>query len=251
MKPTHYRIPRKAFYFRTMAFNWLRYEQGCHLITFERTPLETEARPDVLGMTRNRQLIEIEIKVDLADLRRDSSKEHRRQAAYDIQRRNPSTPNYVYYMVPEEMVGVALEELPAHYGVISPNHAIKHGHTGMPTIALHRFAVQLHARRLTMREVVSMAKCMSGAMCSLSVELSIVRLKHDSNIVFDPQVVASDQVPKPFSVTDRSAVLDSGNRTGRKVDQHTLDLRWRQAKASPKEPEKLVPDVVQRRKERA
>lgn len=244
MKQTWYRFPRKAFYYRTLAFNWLRYEQGCHLITFERTPLETESRPDVLGMLRNRQLVEIEIKVDLADLRRDASKKHRRLVAQDIQRPAPGTANYVYFLVPEEMVGTALEETPTHCGVLSPNHGIRHGVTGMPTMAVHRKAIQLHERRLSLRETLLMTKHMSGAMCSLATELCLARLQYDSNIDFSLVVEASEKVPQPYTVTTPDSMFDNGKRTGRNVDQHTLDGRWRDSKQLDKSPPKIVPDVV-------
>ena len=244
LKPTWYRLPRKAFYYRTLAFNWLRYEQGCSLITFERTPLETDGRPDVLGLLRNRQLVEVEIKVDLADMRHDASKRHRRLVVQDIQRPAPGTANYLYYLVPEEMVGPALEELPTHVGVISPNHAVRHGHTGMPTVALHRRAVQLHERRLSIRESLTMTAQMSGSMCSLSVELALVRLKCDQNVDFEPIVEASTKTPAPFSVTRPEAVFDHGERTGRMVDQHTLDLKWRDGRHADKSAPKIAPDVV-------
>jgi hypothetical protein len=248
MRPTHFRLPRKSYYYRTLALNWLRYEQGCHIVTFERTPIDTESRPDVLGMTRNRQLIEVEIKVDAADLRRDSSKDHRRAVAQDIQRRNPSSANHLYYIVPEEMVGIALDELPTHCGVISPNHGIRHGHTGFPTIAVHRKAVMLHERRLSVKDALVMAKQMSGSMCSMAIELSMARLKYDINVAFEPQVIASDKVPDPYSVTDPSAVFDNGNRTGRRIDPHSIDPKWRDANAVDKTPPRFIKDVVQPRK---
>jgi hypothetical protein len=231
-----------------LAFNWLRYEHGCSLISFERTPLETDGRPDVLGMLRNRQLVEVEIKVDLADMRHDASKRHRRMVIQDIQRPAPGTANYLYYLVPEEMVGPALEELPAHVGVISPNHAVRHGHTGMPTIALHRRAVQLHERRLSIREALTLSSQMSASMCSLVVELALVRLKQDLNVEFEPIIEVSTKLPASFSMTRPEAVFDQGDRTGRVLGSHSLDAKWRDARAVDKSTPKVVSDIVRVRR---
>ena len=53
---------------RYRAAEWLRYERRCPIIAFERPPQSWGSyRPDVLGITRGRALIEVEIKVTLSD----------------------------------------------------------------------------------------------------------------------------------------------------------------------------------------
>lgn len=59
------------------ALQWLRYEQRCLFVMTQRG-VAMLGDPDVFGITAKRRTIEIEIKMTLADFKRDASKRSRR-----------------------------------------------------------------------------------------------------------------------------------------------------------------------------
>lgn len=101
---------------RAAAVMWLRYERHCPIVAMERGL--GSGVPDVLGVSDTRHLIEIEIKVTMADFRKNEKKwgiRHRRlydQPAYWI-------PRQFYFLVATKIVEKVRVELPQGCGLLS------------------------------------------------------------------------------------------------------------------------------------
>jgi hypothetical protein len=229
-KPPIIKVPAKAEFYRTMGILWLRYEQGCHVITCERSPVAKDSRPDVLGLNRLNQLIEIEIKVDVRDMQGDNDKKLRRKLADDINRVKPSTANYLYYFIREDMVATAFSDLPEHVGILSPHHGIRMHGNGLPVVALHRKAVQIHDSRLGATDIKKMVTQQASTMSRLAVEFMLTKLMHDPENREAIKIGLREDVPTPESISPKEAIFDAGDRTARKIAEHGLDPQWRDRK---------------------
>lgn len=74
MSPEHWRM-------RAAVVGWLRYERGCFLVCWERSPFgEHHYRPDVVGVEKRWRLVEVEVKHSLADFKANGSKRGLRMA---------------------------------------------------------------------------------------------------------------------------------------------------------------------------
>lgn len=97
------------------AFRWLTLERNCITVLTERTPRWGIGQPDVLGVTKGRYLIEVEVKVSMSDFRHNAEKWH-------IVNRNPvRAPKLYWFLVPEPMIVKCLPELPEWAGLLSCN----------------------------------------------------------------------------------------------------------------------------------
>lgn len=234
-KPPIIRIPPKAEFYRTLGMLWLRYEQGCTVITCERSPVSGNSRPDVLGLDRANQLIEIEIKVDLRDMQHDEQKEMRKKLITDVSRTRPATANFLYYFVREDMVAAALSELPEHCGVLSPHHGVKMHGTGLPVVAVHRKAVRIHDVKLDGAAVKKMVAQMASTLTRFGVELIYEKLMKDERNREAVVIGLSDDVPHPGSISPAEAIFDAGDRTARKQSGFGLEPQWSSRKHQPTE----------------
>lgn len=173
---------------RAAAVMWLRYDRGCPVVAMERG---LQCVPDVMGVTANRFLIEIEIKRTMADFRRNAKK-------WVIQRRAKEVgkhywiPKYFYFLVLPEMVAKVLAEIPESdsVGVMSFPYNFAHStmeklpavkiepepskaYAGIPGLVVHRKCVaDPRAAKLPIRHAVAMARHMAGTFSSLLCTLS-------------------------------------------------------------------------------
>jgi hypothetical protein len=150
---------------RALAYEYLRYESGCMLVCFERSPLGS--KPDVLGLDKRRFLQEIEIKISKADFNRDAKKQHRIKLMQNLERAYPREHNFLSYLVPPELVNHVLANAPAYAGVMTPTSLKLNSFTGMPTINVLRKPLKLHDNRLSIRNCIYMIRDMAGSMASM------------------------------------------------------------------------------------
>ena len=108
------------------AAHWLKWEKNCPLVMFERSPRTWHAgQPDVIGITKSRHMLEIEIKISMSDFRANARKRHIEM------RNNPDpviaekylrmAPKQFWFMVPRKMLDSALREVPDYAGLMTPN----------------------------------------------------------------------------------------------------------------------------------
>lgn len=102
-----------------LALRWLLYEKRCLIALRERSPRSVWCgEPDVLGLTKSRHTVEIEIKRSLSDFRADGRKRSRQELFRNTERARSLLPRQFYYLVPPELVGRVQEELPTWAGLM-------------------------------------------------------------------------------------------------------------------------------------
>ena len=144
------------WHLRAAAIAWLRYERQCPLICFERSPMPHGYFyiPDVIGVTKGRHAIEIEIKRTVADFKAQAKKpglewgsQHFRQS---------------YFIVPPELVEKVKPILPQGNGLMTVSEKMLYGcHQACVVVGA---SINKSAPRLGMREIVAMAKDQSASL---------------------------------------------------------------------------------------
>lgn len=97
----------------TRAMAWMRYEKRCPLVLHERTPCGLCGRPDVIGVTKARYTVEMEIKRSMADFRANAQKPHVKGRDSLLRFR----PRQFWYLVPASLIDAAQAELPEWAGL--------------------------------------------------------------------------------------------------------------------------------------
>jgi hypothetical protein len=174
---------------RAAAVMWLRYDRGCPVVSMERGIVNCV--PDVLGVTKQRELIEIEIKRTMSDFRANKKK-HGMKAREKALGQCWWIPKYFYFLVLPEMVEKVLAEIPDSdtcVGVMSfplnfakstmdptriaVGEKVSHGYNGIPGLVVHRRCqADKRATKLTLKSCISMSKHMAGTFSSLLCTLS-------------------------------------------------------------------------------
>lgn len=137
------------------AVAWLRYDRRCLMVCLERCPIDTAGLyiPDIIGLTRDRRLVEIEIKISVADFKANAKK--RAIMCGD----RPSVSQF-YYIVPTKLVGKV--EPADGEGLMTLSSVRKYGH---PTIEVIKPAkVNASARKLSVYEVGRMMMHQTGTL---------------------------------------------------------------------------------------
>ncbi len=185
----------KASALRFLGVNWLRYEMGAYLISFERNPWakpgtkkKLSIRPDILGVNKDRLAIEVEIKVDKQDFLHDFEKKHRENLTNtkNLLQRHVEGPSQLWYLVPKKLVNVVTTQAPYWAGVLTPSETKIDGYTGFPKLEIVKRAVPLHKCRMNLREVTVMAKDMVGSMATMmkdNLKASLRRQKLEEQVV--------------------------------------------------------------------
>ena len=194
-------LPMTARTLRALAFEFLRYECGCYMVSFERSPLDS--KPDVLGLDKHRRLFELEIKISKSDFDRDAKKPHRQRLMKELEKSRPNAHNYLAYLVPLELVEHVREHAPSYAGILTVNVARTSAFTGFPQLEVLRPPVRLHDNRLSMRHCAIMARDMSGTLASLLRDDVKEHMRRDE---LENQVVAlGGSLPK-FSRVRKNAL---------------------------------------------
>lgn len=140
-----------------MAMRWLRWKKNCVLVLTERSTREWACgRPDVLGITCARYMIEVEVKRTIQDFRADSKKRCR-----TTRHLYPEySPKLFYYAVPPELVSLETE-LPAWAGLLSVPERRSWG-----LEVIRAAPVNQESRKLTVKECLRIAHLMSNEIIS-------------------------------------------------------------------------------------
>jgi hypothetical protein len=140
-----------------------RYEQQVALIAFEAPDHLGGAYgelADVMVVTDHRLLYEIEVKITIADLKRDVDK-HKHTGFKNGDTRHPVS--RFYFAVPKEIWVPALEIIENIYpyaGLLSVNGGF---------VELQKRAKDLHGKRLSLRQIYQFTKQQSGTLCRLAL----------------------------------------------------------------------------------
>lgn len=136
-----------------MALRWLLYEKRCVFALRERSPrMHFTGRPDALGVTASRYLIEIEIKRSLSDFRADRMKNSRRDTVRESI--GNQLPRQFYYLVPTELVAVVEPIVPEWAGLLDSYHGAIRVAKSAP--------VNRESRRLSVKECIRFVRMVAN-----------------------------------------------------------------------------------------
>jgi hypothetical protein len=159
---------------RAACMSWLRYDKGCPIVVFERGPwAHLGHRPDVMAVTKKRELVEVEIKRTFADFKQDVEK--RIWQSRDLFKRG--WPSFFHFLVTPDLVTRAEPLLRDGFGLVTIDPA-QSTFSGLPAIvSVKRATRQKDARDLTTRQLVEMVSHQSGSL--ISSELGRLRQETD------------------------------------------------------------------------
>ena len=142
------------------ALSYLRYDCQCLLVCSQRSPWEDGMRPDIVGVTLGRRVIEIEIKRTMADFRANQFKQRRWRY---------NSPWKYYFLVPPCLADRALNELKENEGLLTV--AINTEKYGLPlTYCLARAGLNDDAQPLSVALLTRMVRHNSATLCKLAAE---------------------------------------------------------------------------------
>ena len=158
-----------------MAMRWLWLERKCHYIVEQRSPRYRLGSPDVLGVTKDRYLVEIEIKRSVSDFRADFRKRHRINRDSNI----ADFPKQFYYLTPKELAEKLLPKIPEWAGLMCGDES------GYSCTVMKVAPVNRLSQKLSIRECVKMCRCMANHMMTTLYKLDTERrrfIEQDSTL---------------------------------------------------------------------
>jgi len=152
-----------------VASYW-RYTKQCHLVALEASswlkPFNYGGQADILAVTKRRHLVETEVKVSLADMRRDKSK---RKHTYYKQGSSYYPTQRFFFAVPKEIANAACllcGQLFPYAGVLGSDGTDGWG------VEIYRPARLLNGTRLTFPQILRMTREQSATVCRLSMKVA-------------------------------------------------------------------------------
>lgn len=140
--------------------HWLKWERRCIFLLMERSPREMwNGRPDLLGITASRYMIEIEIKRSLSDFRANARKDFHSRRSLNPEKAAMKAPKLFYFLVPPTIAEKCAAELPENAGLLTvENHRIKIITGANPNRLSQKFTIKecAHAAHLMANQVYSM-----------------------------------------------------------------------------------------------
>lgn len=149
---SHFRYQRQ--------YHFVALEGNCQLQSFN-----DYGQADVLAVTPDRYLIEVEVKTSIADFRKDGRK-LKHKAFRDGSDRYPT--KYFYFAVPRVLanqVSLLCDQLYPYAGVLGTD-----GH-GWADVNYYRTARRLAGQRLTFKQILYMVRAQSATICRLAEAL--------------------------------------------------------------------------------
>ena len=148
------------------AMHWLRYQKGCALITLERQPRHVAwSRPDALGLTVQRELVEVEIKRTVADFKANAKKRHVILRNSFIDR----WPHWFYFLVPKALAPALADLRPTWAGLLTFDS--RNGQVVAEAPARRNIA----APRLSLHECVRMAQLQTQTLMGVATAAAYFR----------------------------------------------------------------------------
>ena len=151
---------------KAVIASYWRYVRQCPVIALEvssnLSAYADEERADVLAVNKNRFLIETEVKVTLADLRRDAKKLKHRDFREGWPR---SVARYFYFAVPMDIANEAMvicDNLYPYAGILGVNGTDEYG------VQIYRNPKPLAGKRLAFPQVLRIIFNQSSTVCRLA-----------------------------------------------------------------------------------
>lgn len=140
---------------RAAVVGWLRYEKGCFMVAWERSPFGDHCyRPDVVGIEKRWRLIEVEVKHSVGDFKANGKKRGLKLAW--------QFPWQFWFAVPEEIANKVEPHLPEGAGLLAL--AQKDGKYGPRLEVLKHASSSKQATKLSRWQVGRMVMHQSGSL---------------------------------------------------------------------------------------
>jgi hypothetical protein len=145
---------------KVSAVQFLLWQKKCMLFTLEQSDGLT-GRPDVFGLTKNRETIEIEIKVSVSDFLRNKNKltmKLRDSLAH-------KGPNYFYYMMPNGIAQKVQFRVEDKHGLICWDNDQPNGWRVL------KRATKIHPQKTSVQRIASLVREQSSTCLGLMEKL--------------------------------------------------------------------------------
>ena len=159
-----------------MAMRWLWLEKNCHYVLEQRSPRYHLGSPDVLGVTQQRYLIEIEIKRSASDFHADKKKTQRANREFYLKH----MPKQFYYLMPRKLAEKLKDKLPEYAGLMCESE------NNYTAEVLKVAPVNKLSERLSLKECVKLCRNMANHMMSYAqtVDSMVQHHKHWDTLNF-------------------------------------------------------------------
>jgi len=153
----------RSEYVKLCIAQYFRYQRQCKLVAFERAVHSLGWYvPDILIVNNDRKLIEIEVKVTLADFKADAKK--RIWKTRDTGK--VKMPHQFYYGIPAELEEKIKPIMRKDCGLIRIGDKKEWQNYGDVVSVAKTAPVNKESKRLTARELVEMVNHQTGTLCS-------------------------------------------------------------------------------------
>lgn len=150
------------------AMMFLRFEKSCPVALTERSPRPHHGRPDVLGITKDRYLLEIEVKRSLLDFRANNKKPHIANRFNLVGETCADFwPRSYWYLVPFELVEKVKPLIPEWAGLLrGPDEDEARG-----VFSVIKAPPNKASKRLTTKECARLAHCMANQIYGQAIKI--------------------------------------------------------------------------------
>ena len=152
--------------FLASGAEWLRYQRGCYIVAWERSPWPfAHHKPDLVGIDSTRKVTEIEIKRSVADFKNDSEKSI--WQSRDLFKK--AWPSQFYYFVEPGIVDKVRPLVRDGFGLITlaPEDTRPTPYGNRDIVVVCRATKQKDAKQLTVNQLFEMVRHQSGSMAAL------------------------------------------------------------------------------------
>jgi len=154
---------------RLRVFKYLRYKRQCGIVVFERG-LWSSDKPDILAVTKSDYLIEVEIKVTLADYRADQSKYKWRIQERCLPVGGQTRNRRFYYAAPTELAEKIMPELRPGCGLMAVSDS---GYD--PVWCRVPAPINKGAQKLTPAQIAELVRHQTGTLASALTEIESLK----------------------------------------------------------------------------
>ena len=155
---------------------WLWLDKGCFYVLQERTPVYNMGQPDVIGMSRDRYLTEIEIKKSASDFRADFKKPHRVNRHLFLDH----APRQFYYLMPPELAEKLADEIPEWAGLLTLDENM------IACKVLKVAPVNKQSKRISVKQCVRAARMMVAHMMGYVLAAETVKSNYKYQCEMSP-----------------------------------------------------------------
>lgn len=141
------------------CMRWLRYEKKCSFILEQRSPLYNGGIPDVIGVTRAREVTEIEVKRSVSDFRANANKPCIRNREFFLEK----WPKQFYFAIPKTLQPKIEPLVPEWAGLLLVD--------GYVVTVAKVAPVNRAAKKLTIKQCVKLAELMSNQISAQATAL--------------------------------------------------------------------------------